>query len=364
MRCIRGFTFFFLIHAMVRANKPAKRFRITKQVRRKWSAREKLIVIYYYYRHHSIRETASRFDIEPKQVRDWIRKKDKLMKASPFVEKLHPGRKAKYPEIEEELASWIKDNRDKSRPITRPMIVRKAKLLAEKDIYQEMYPDVSTGKFSNKWVDAFMSRFSLSTRRRTTVAQNLPEDLVEKQQQFLSFILFRRREHNYPLKYIANLDETSVTFDLPSTTTVDKRGTKTVSIRTTGHERSCFTVMLCCLADGTKLPATCIFKLRTMPRGEFPAGINVRVNAKGWCNEVEMLWWINNVWSTRLINGNETSRSLLVLDSFRGHLVDSVKQQFISKKTDLAVIPGGLTSKLQPLDVMINHSFKSKVLYG
>ena len=118
MRCIRGFTFFFLIHAMVRANKPAKRFRITKQVRRKWSAREKLIVIYYYYRHHSIRETASRFDIEPKQVRDWIRKKDKLMKASPFVEKLHPGRKAKYPEIEEELASWIKDNRDKSRPIT------------------------------------------------------------------------------------------------------------------------------------------------------------------------------------------------------------------------------------------------------
>ena len=138
------------------------------------------------------------------------------------------------------------------------MIVRKAKLLAEKDIYREMYPDVSTSKFSRKWVDAFMSRFSLSTRRRTTVAQNLPEDLVEKQQQFLSFILFRRREHNYPLKYIANLDETSVTFDLPSTTTIDKRGTITVS-----------TVMLCCLADGTKLPATCIFKLRTMPREDF-----------------------------------------------------------------------------------------------
>ena len=147
---------------MVRANKPARRFRITKQIRRKWSAREKLNVIYYYYRHHSIRETASRFDIEPKQVRDWIRKKDQLMEASPFVEKLHPGRKAKYPVIEEELASWIKENRDKARPITRPMIVRKAKLLAEKNIYREMYPDVSTSKFSRKWVDAFMSRFFLS----------------------------------------------------------------------------------------------------------------------------------------------------------------------------------------------------------
>ena len=43
-----------------------------------------------------------------KQVRDWIRKKDQLMEASPFVEKLHPGRKAKYPAIEKELSSWIK----------------------------------------------------------------------------------------------------------------------------------------------------------------------------------------------------------------------------------------------------------------
>ena len=58
----------------------------------------------------------------------------------------------------------------------------------------------------------------------------------------------------------------------------------------------------------------------------------------------------------RLINQNENPRSLLVLDFFRGHLVNSVKQQFVSKKPDLAIIPGELTSKLQPLDVMINHS--------
>src|SRR5438128_12519857 len=118
-----GFTFFSSIHTMVRANKPARRFRITKQVRRKWSAREKLKVIYHYYRQHSIRETASRFDIEPKQVRDWIRKKDQLMEAYRFVEKLHPGRKANYPVIEDDLGSWINENRNNARPSTRPMIV-------------------------------------------------------------------------------------------------------------------------------------------------------------------------------------------------------------------------------------------------
>ncbi|CAG8657885.1 8690_t:CDS:1 [Paraglomus occultum] len=99
---------------MVHANKPIRHSHITKQVRRKWSAKEKLIVVYYYYCHHSIRETARRFDIEPKQVRDWISKKYQLMEASPFAEKLHPGRKAKYLAIEEELILWIKENRDKA----------------------------------------------------------------------------------------------------------------------------------------------------------------------------------------------------------------------------------------------------------
>ena len=76
-------------------------------------------------------------------------------------------------------------------------------------------------------------------------------------------------------------------------------------------------------------------------------------------NENEMLWWIENVWNQHNPLGN--SRSLLVLDSFKGHLVNSVKNRFVEKQTNIAVIPGGLTSKLQPLDVFINKSFKSKL---
>ena len=54
-------------------------------------------------------------------------------------------------------------------------------------------------------------------------------------------------------------------------------------------------------------------------------------------------------------------RSLLILDSFKGHMVDPVKHHFQEKNIHLAVIPGGLTSKLQPLDVAVNKSFKAKV---
>jgi hypothetical protein len=45
---------------------------------------------------------------------------------------------------------------------------------------------------------------------------------------------------------------------------------------------------------------------------------------------------------------NQTSK--LVLDAFKRHLIDSVKM-----KTELVVIPGGITSVLQPMDVSINH---------
>ena len=155
------------------------------------------------------------------------------------------------------------------------------------------------------------------------------------------------------------MDETSLSFDLPYSTTLEARGAKTVNIRTTGHERSCFTVILACLADGTKLEPTVIFKLKNIPRETFPEGVHVRVNEKGWCNGTEMLYWINNVWSEHNSFGNPNS--LLVLDSFRGHTLDSVIEEFTDKQTHLAVIPGGLTSKLQPLDVAINKGFKEKV---
>ena len=59
------------------------------------------------------------------------------------------------------------------------------------------------------------------------------------------------------------MDETPLSFDLPNPTTVTQHGSKSVTIRTTGHERTCFTVILACMADGSKLPPMCIFKLKT-----------------------------------------------------------------------------------------------------
>src|SRR3989337_1753889 len=52
---------------------------------------------------------------------------------------------------------------------------------------------------------------------------------------------------------------------------------------------------------------------------------------------------------------------MLGYDSFRGHLEKSVKKKFHDSNVDLAVIPGGLTSVCQPLDVGINKPFKDNL---
>lgn len=73
--------------------------------------------------------------------------------------------------------------------------------------------------------------------------------------------------------------------------------------------------------------------------------------------------WLQCVWDRRngAIEAGDEPKSMLILDSFRGHLTDEVKSRIAEGNSDLVVIPGGLTSRLQSLDVCINKPFKAYV---
>ena len=122
-----------------------------------------------------------------------------------------------------------------------------------------------------------------------------------------------------------------------------------------------FTVILGCMADSSKLSPVIIFKLKNKSREEFPNNVFIRTNKKDWVNEEKMIWWINNIWFKKSSDQLSNPKSLLILDSFREHLVNSVKERLNEIHTNMAVISEGLTSKLQPLDVAVNKSFKSNV---
>ena len=70
--------------------------------------------------------------------------------------------------------------------------------------------------------------------------------------------------------------------------------------------------------------------------------------------------WVEKVGRSRL-GGLGRRRSLLVYDVFEAHVTESVKVAIARENTNLAVIPGGLTSLVQPLDVSLNKPFKDNV---
>lgn len=89
-------------------------------------------------------------------------------------------------------------------------------------------------KASVSWCHAFMHRHDISIRRRTHVAQKLPEAFEEKIVDFQRFVIRQRRLYNFDLNLIFNADQTPVCFDMVANTTLDMKGVKSVNVLTTG----------------------------------------------------------------------------------------------------------------------------------
>ncbi len=85
------------------------------------------------------------------------------------------------------------------------MIINKVITLSRDQEFIANNSDIITFKFSSKWLDSFLARYNLCDHHKTTVSQQLLPDLLEKQNIFLSYILYRRIQYDYLLK---NMDET------------------------------------------------------------------------------------------------------------------------------------------------------------
>ncbi|CAI7817513.1 unnamed protein product [Closterium sp. NIES-54] len=154
---------------------------------------------------------------------------------------------------------------------------------------------------------------------------------------YRSFLSFRSRGlaqvtcHGIDPWNIVNADQTPVFLEMPQERTLHHRGEKTVQIRSVEYEKEKLTVMLGVSSTGAKLKPMAIFKCKTVPNIRIPEG-------KSCINR---------------------SRLLLVLDSYRGHLTDAMLGLLCWNSVTPAIIPGGCTPLVQPLDVSINRSFKA-----
>ena len=95
------------------------------------------------------------------------------------------------------------------------------------------------------------------------------------------------------------MDEVPLTFDVSLNKTVDVKGAKTIMIKTSGNEKTRYTVVLACWADGTKFPPLLISNRKTLPKDVIPHGIYVHFHSKGWIDGEGMKLCLEKVWSKR-----------------------------------------------------------------
>ncbi|KAK0134673.1 TBC1 domain family member 13 [Merluccius polli] len=300
-------------------------------------------------------EAAARhFSVDSKRVREWRKNKSELQHLSEEDSKrarLRGGGR-KNEELELQVCEWIHSMRARHLRVSRKMIRKKAK-----EIHATVSDsaDVDVFAASAGWLDKFLQRNNLSVRRRTTVAQKDARHFTGKLVSFVTFTTRLIEKRKIQVKNIIAMDETAVWFDMVASTTVDTRGARSVPLKTTGHEKSHFTVVLA--ADGTKLKPYVVFKgsVREVKAMQTISGVVVASSKNGWMNEDLTADWLRKV-----VGKLNFGPRLLAWDSYRCHISAATKAELKrGYNVTMAVIAGGCTKYIQAPDVMWNQPFKA-----
>ena len=319
----------------------------------------KLAALDYLKIHKNVSATARMFSVDQKRIRDWrtheeeLRKQAETSKGEKRKRLNGGGKKIRSRTLEEKLKNWICYRREQRLRVSRKMIQRWALEFS----YSHTTTNDKRFNASNGWLDKFIKRSGFTIRKRTTIAQKAPEDYVPKIVKFISFVENLRSKNNYKTDNIFVMDETPVWVEPVSCTTVEAKGVKSVSIKSTGHEKVRITVILTARADGTKLPPYIVIpRKREIKELANMRGVIFAYSDRSWMDDSLTADYLK-----RVIGQFSFNKRLLIWDAFRCHLSQSTKQQLRNMKIDTAVIPGGCTSFIQAPDVSWNKSLKSKL---
>lgn len=170
---------------------------------------------------------------------------------------------------------------------------------------------------------------------------------------------------------LANMDEIPCYYDMRRHYTYHWKGARTVKLIKNNGDKKRITVCLAVLSNGEKLAPLIIFKGKTPPANPLSKHVHVANNENAWVTEAMMQKWTDDVWHKAHIP--EEKHKILILDKCSAHQKESVKKGLEKREKDVRgqktaiedcsvrYIPGGCTSLLQPLDLVINKPFKEKM---
>ena len=228
-----------------------------------------------------------------------------------------------------------------------------------KEVFQK---EGATITCSWSWLQCFLSRHSLSYRRRSTNIIVDP-DIVKTAQSNFFELLYKTVGNNLDFVIFANMDETRFEADMPSSRTINKTGEKSVLIKTNNSDNVSYSVILAVLSNGFKFTPLLILPGKgtyLMKKLNPPDGINIIFSGKensSFSNKEIFSYWLKNIYLNEVPLELRNNKPLLLLDNSGTH---KPLKDYTTTIPHL-FLPENSTGTLQPIDISVNGPFKRKI---
>ena len=162
------------------------------------------------------------------------------------------------------------------------------------------------------------------------------------------------------------MDQTPVYFNMASGRTLNARRARSVNVRSSTGSTMRLTLAVGVTAAGSVLPPLIVYKAKVSGRiiretRDYPEGCSYATQPNAWMDERVCMQWVDEVVTPWVATAPEHIVPMLILDSYRCHLMESVVTKIQDLGVEVKHIPGGLTSLCQPVDVGINKPLKNRI---
>ena len=339
------------------SSKSRKRYSVKEKISLVESIKKKVL-----YDGVSVRKSCEEVEIHHKQYYQWKRELESLKKMSnKHLKSNFLGRKPVLESThEKELKDFIFGLREQGMGVTTKMVVIKACSISR--LFRENSKDAQYSQ-----VRRFLKRNAFVSRIATHESQKDPRETCAEA---LDFVHTQRPKLIGPCRdedFILNMDQTPIPFTFNSQRTLEVVGRRTVNVRKSTSDTKRATFAMTVSASGKVLKPMLIFKgkrggrIQSREFPTFPPDIVYGCQDNAWMDEKAMLEWVDTILTPYVETAPDHIIPLLLLDSYRCHMIATV----VSKIQDLGVevvhIPGGCTGLTQPVDVGVNKPFKCRV---
>ena len=272
----------------------------------------------------------------------------------------HPGPASQLKPIEGPLLHYIFEQREQGMAVATFDLAVKASTLSA-----EFGAKHFTARCSA--VKRFLSAHSLVYRLDTHETQRKPEEVATEAAEYMALVRQLLVGPHRDRRFVLNMDQTPCWFSMSKKRTLEVVGRKTVHIRRSTNDTKRAMVAVTITAACTVLPLMVVFKgqrtgrIATTEFSTYPTTHHYRCQQKAWMDEQVMLDWVDEVLSPYIATAPEHVIPVLVLDSYRCHMMASVVTRIQELGVEVMHIPGGCTSLCQPVDVGFNKPFKDRV---